>query len=125
MISKALTAAVALATLGILTLATAQESEQAGGQTKNLPKGLTADLGGGVMLELVLIPAGEFMMGSPDSDKGAAADEKPQHRVRITKPFYMGKYPVTQEQWVAVMARARTRATSRAEKPGGRDQLGR
>ena len=42
-------------------------------------------------------------MGSPDSDKDARDDEKPQHRVRITKPFYLGKYPVTQGQWEAVM----------------------
>jgi formylglycine-generating enzyme required for sulfatase activity len=43
-------------------------------------------------------------MGSPDSDKGRqVSDEKPQHRVRITKPFYLGKYLVTQEQWEAVM----------------------
>ena len=61
------------------------------------------DLGNGVKLEMVLIPAGEFLMGSPDSDNNAAADEKPQHRVRITKPFYLGKYLVTQEQWEAVM----------------------
>ena len=61
------------------------------------------DLGGGVKLEMVLIPAGEFLMGSPDSDKDADDDEKPQHRVRITKPFYLGKYLVTQEQWEAVM----------------------
>ena len=70
-------------------------------ETKEPPKELTVDLGGGVKLELVLIPAGEFLMGSPDSDKDA--DEKPQHRVRITKPFYLGKYLVTQEQWEAVM----------------------
>jgi endoglucanase len=72
-------------------------------KTKSPPKELTVDLGGGVKLEMVLIPAGEFMMGSPDSDKSAASDEKPQHRVRITKPFYLGKYPVTQEQWTALM----------------------
>jgi formylglycine-generating enzyme required for sulfatase activity len=71
--------------------------------TKGPPKELTVDLGGGVKLEMVLIPAGEFLMGSPDSDKDANADEKPQHRVRITKPFYLGKYLVTQEQWEAVM----------------------
>ena len=64
---------------------------------------ITFDLGNGIKLELVLIPAGEFMMGSPDSDKDASDDEKPQHRVRITKPFYLGKYLVTQEQWGAVM----------------------
>ena len=61
------------------------------------------DLGSGVKLEMVLIPAGEFLMGSPDSDNDASSDEKPQHRVRITKPFYLGKYLVTQEQWEAVM----------------------
>jgi formylglycine-generating enzyme required for sulfatase activity len=54
-------------------------------------------------MEMVLIPAGEFMMGSPESDKDAGGDEHPQHRVRITKPFYLGNYPVTQEQWEAVM----------------------
>ena len=42
-------------------------------------------------------------MGSPDSDKDVFPVEKPQHRVRITKPFYLGKYLVTQEQWQAVM----------------------
>jgi formylglycine-generating enzyme required for sulfatase activity/Tfp pilus assembly protein PilF len=68
-------------------------------------KELTVDLGNGVKLEMVLIPAGEFMMGSPDSDKDAIRVEKPQHRVRITKPFYLGKYLVTQEQWDAVMGK--------------------
>jgi formylglycine-generating enzyme required for sulfatase activity len=55
-------------------------------------------------MEFVLIPAGEFMMGS---DKGKNPDvddlETPQHRVRISKPFYLGKYEVTQAQWEAVM----------------------
>jgi formylglycine-generating enzyme required for sulfatase activity len=72
-------------------------------EPKQPPKELTVDLGKGVKLEMVLIPAGEFLMGSPDSDKLASIDEKPQHRVRITKPFYLGKYLVTQEQWQAVM----------------------
>jgi hypothetical protein len=62
---------------------------------ENLQSQIVIDLGGGVKLELLLIPAGEFMMGSPDSDKNATPDEKPQHRVRITKPFYLGKYLVT------------------------------
>jgi formylglycine-generating enzyme required for sulfatase activity len=46
-------------------------------------------------MKLTLIPAGEFMMGSPDFDPYASDDEKPQHRVRITRPFYLGVYPVT------------------------------
>jgi formylglycine-generating enzyme required for sulfatase activity len=103
MFRKATVASAVLAALGALTLATAQESNPAGGNTKSLPKEYTADLGGGVKMEMVLIPAGEFMMGSPDSDRSASNDEKPQHRVRITQPFYIGKYPVTQEQWTAIM----------------------
>jgi len=62
-------------------------------------KEITVDLGGGVKMEMVLIRPGSFMMGS---EKGAP-DEKPVHKVRITRPFYMGKYEVTQEQWQAVM----------------------
>ena len=72
-------------------------------ETKEPPKELTVDLGKGVKLELVLIPAGKFLMGSPDSDKDSFPFEKPQHRVRITKPFYLSKFLVTQEQWEAVM----------------------
>ena len=66
-------------------------------------KEITVDLGSGVKLEMVLVPAGEFQMGSPDSDIDADDREKPQHRVRITKPFYLGKYLVTQELWEAVI----------------------
>jgi len=54
-------------------------------------------------LVLGLIPAGEFMMGSPEDDKDAGPEEKPQHRVRITKPFYLGICEVTQAQYKAVM----------------------
>jgi formylglycine-generating enzyme required for sulfatase activity len=42
-------------------------------------------------------------MGAPDSDAEADKDEKPAHRVTISQPFYLGKYPVTQAQWEAVM----------------------
>jgi formylglycine-generating enzyme required for sulfatase activity len=45
------------------------------------------------------IPAGEFMMGSMDDDPAIRSNEKPYHKVRITKPFYMGIFPVTQEQF--------------------------
>ena len=52
--------------------------------------------------EMVLIPAGTFMMGSPESEKGRM-DKETQHKVTLTKPFYMGKYEVTQEQWFEIM----------------------
>jgi clan AA aspartic protease (TIGR02281 family) len=54
-------------------------------------------------MDLVLIPAGEFQMGSPDSDTDAQIDETPQHRVRITRPFYIGIYEVTQREYQRVM----------------------
>ena len=51
---------------------------------------------------LALIPAGEFQMGSPNSGEDASGDEKPQHLVRITQPFYLGVTEVTQAQYEAV-----------------------
>jgi formylglycine-generating enzyme required for sulfatase activity/serine/threonine protein kinase len=61
--------------------------------------GAPAEITNSIGMKLVLIPPGEFMMGSPDSDKDAYATEKPQHRVRITKRFYLGVTEVTQEQY--------------------------
>jgi formylglycine-generating enzyme required for sulfatase activity len=58
-----------------------------------------------VGMNLVLIPAGSFLMGSPDSDQDAQGNEKPQHPVRITRPFYLGVTEVTQEQYEAVIGR--------------------
>ncbi len=55
----------------------------------------------GVDIEFVQIPPGEFDMGSGSGNP----DEKPVHRVRISKAFEMGKCPVTQAQWEAVMGR--------------------
>ena len=64
----------------------------------------SVQLPGGVKLELVWIPPGEFLMGSPANEKDRSNDEGPQRRVRIAKGFWMGKYEVTQEQWAAVMS---------------------
>jgi formylglycine-generating enzyme required for sulfatase activity len=55
----------------------------------------TVDLGGGVKLELVRIPAGEFVMG----DEAGLPDERPRARVRIARPFRMGKLEVTNRQF--------------------------
>jgi formylglycine-generating enzyme required for sulfatase activity len=55
-----------------------------------------------IEMKLVLIPAGTFEMGGPDSDPDANSDEKPQHPVRITRPFYLGIHEVTQDQYRAV-----------------------
>ncbi|MGB7247685.1 MAG: SUMF1/EgtB/PvdO family nonheme iron enzyme [Phormidesmis sp.] len=61
----------------------------------------TQDLGGGVTLDMVAIPGGTFVMGSPPSEAERRDSEGPQHSVSVP-PFWLGKYPVTQAQWRAV-----------------------
>jgi formylglycine-generating enzyme required for sulfatase activity len=55
-------------------------------------------LGAGVGLEMVPIPAGEFLMGSPPDEPGWLENEGPQHRVRLA-PFSLARTPITQAQW--------------------------
>src|SRR5262249_14501883 len=50
-------------------------------------------------MKLKLIPAGEFLMGSPESDGDAFDVERPQHRVRIKNPFLLGMHQVTRGQF--------------------------
>ena len=54
-------------------------------------------------MEFVLIPAGSFMMGSDPNIEEGYDNERPLHKVTIAEPFYLGKYEVTQGQWVTVM----------------------
>ncbi len=61
---------------------------------------IVLDLGAGVEIELSAISAGSFAMG--DSTYGYS-NETPVHSVQITAPFYIGKYEITQAQWLAVM----------------------
>jgi formylglycine-generating enzyme required for sulfatase activity len=53
--------------------------------------------------ELVRIPPGELDLGSPDAEEGHQRNESPVRRVRITRPFYLGRFPVTQRQYVTLM----------------------
>ena len=64
--------------------------------------GLSGDITNSLGMKLKLIPAGEFLMGSPVGEAEREADEY-QHRVRITKPFYLGVYEVTQGEYERVM----------------------
>ena len=65
----------------------------------DLPVEITNSVG----MKFRLIPAGEFMMGANPGDDEAIDVEKPSHPVKITKPFYIGVYEVTQAQYEAVM----------------------
>ncbi len=61
----------------------------------------TEDLGNGITLDMVAIPSGKFLMGSPEGEGDES--EKPQHEVTV-QPFFMSKYLVTQAQWRVVAA---------------------
>ncbi|MCC6821152.1 MAG: SUMF1/EgtB/PvdO family nonheme iron enzyme [Verrucomicrobiota bacterium] len=65
-------------------------------------KKLAVEIAGASPMPLVLIPAGKFMMGSPETELFRKEDET-QHAVTITKPFYMAVYTVTVQQFAAAM----------------------
>ena len=53
-------------------------------------------------MEMIYVAPGSFTMGSPSSEDGHEDDET-QHRVTLTKGYWLGKYEVTQRQWESVM----------------------
>ena len=69
---------------------------------KESAKYFTEDLGNGVTLEMVEIPGGTFIMGSPESEAKRLSNEGPQHQVTVPS-FYMGKYELTQVQYQAII----------------------
>lgn len=65
---------------------------------KRRNKCLHEELGEGIKLTLMLIPAGEFLMGAPEGEPESQGDECSQHPVKL-ESFLLGRYPVTQAQW--------------------------
>jgi formylglycine-generating enzyme required for sulfatase activity len=51
--------------------------------------------------EMIIVPTGNFRMGSPETEKDRSADEGPQHKVAIAKPFAVSKFELTFAQWDA------------------------
>jgi uncharacterized protein (TIGR02996 family) len=74
-----------------------------------------------VGMDLVLIRPGTFWMGSPLDEDGRYPDEGPRHRVRVTRPFYLGRFPVTQEQYERVTGQQPSNFRTGA---GGADLVG-
>ena len=64
----------------------------------------TIALPGDAEMKMIYCPPGEFMMGSPESEEGRC-DAEVLHHVELTKGFWLGKYPVTQRQWLSVMGK--------------------
>ena len=67
--------------------------------------GTQVEITNSIGMKLVLVPPGEFLMGTPgtDAENGTMNGERPQHRVRISKPFFLGVFPVTQIEYRRVM----------------------
>jgi eukaryotic-like serine/threonine-protein kinase len=90
------------------------------GKIVDRPKGraalFTEKLGGEVGLTMVKIPAGKFVMGSPDTEQGRSRDESPQHQVTIPE-FYLGQTLVTKSQWQAIMGDNRSVAKNDGKLP--------
>lgn len=70
---------------------------------QKLPLTKRVEMGAGIVLDLTLIPAGQFNMGSVPSEDGSDKTEYPQHEVVISRPFYLGQYEITEEQYKAIM----------------------
>jgi len=69
--------------------------------------------------DLVLIPKGEFLMGSLEREPGSKPDERPQHRVTVDSPFYMGVYEVTNEQFRRFVSSSRYSTEAEKSDIGG------
>lgn len=79
--------------------AKAEQQARTAAKRQEFPREFTNSVG----IEFVLIEPGTFQMGSPATEPGWDDSEGPVHTVTISKPFYLGKYEVTQEQWQVVM----------------------
>ena len=116
--------------------AQAKKHQQAWADYLGVPVERDFDLGDGVKLTMVLIPPGEFMMGSTEEEQkrfvedaeavnndwaaGAIPNEGPQHCVRITKPFYLGRYEVTRGQFREFVKETQYKTDAERDGKGGR-----
>ncbi|RMG74760.1 MAG: formylglycine-generating enzyme family protein [Bacteroidetes bacterium] len=73
------------------------------GLAQPAPDTLQIPLPGAPPLSFTRIPAGSFLMGSPEDEAGRDGDESPQREVTFSAAFYLGTFEVTQAQWLAVM----------------------
>jgi len=108
--------------------ALSQGTEAPARPAKPLITEMIIDLGDNITMKLVRIPAGRFLMGSPPNEQGRNADEgvapadakggKTQVEVTISKPFYMGVYEVTVDQYKQFSSKGDKRGTIKTWGPG-------
>ncbi|WP_342624966.1 formylglycine-generating enzyme family protein [Pseudomonas alkylphenolica] len=68
--------------------------------------------------EMLVLPAGSFMMGTPDDEVGRQPDEGPLHQVTFAKPFAIGRYPVTAGEWSAYLRESGVKIADGDTRPG-------
>ncbi|MEQ8847465.1 formylglycine-generating enzyme family protein [Botrimarina sp.] len=97
-------AAAAVGVIVAVAIAPASGNEATAGGPAELAVRVAPDrVAPDCVINLVLIPAGEFRMGSSPAEPSRDPDEGPRHPVRLSKSFYLGKHEVTQALWTAVM----------------------
>ena len=79
-------------------------------RVRYFPERLEKDL----VIQMILVPGGVFVMGSPEDESGRNGDEGPQHEVEVA-PFFMGRYLVTQSQWRFVVGLPQVRRRLRSD----------
>jgi formylglycine-generating enzyme required for sulfatase activity len=89
----------------VFDAAQARQRQLAAAADVGLPAELAVPLGAGLALELLLVPPGDFVMGSAPQELRRAADEH-LHRVRHEQPFYLGRFELTEQQWFLLTGRA-------------------
>lgn len=71
-----------------------------------------------INMKFILIPAGQFLMGASPGEYGSQVGESPQHEVEITRPYYLGMFPVLQREFDAVMGSTENRSYYRSSDAG-------
>jgi len=89
-------------------IVTLTETGQEAGRVPGSAQAFDEILGASATLEMVAVPGGAFRMGSAESPDGKESKESPAHDVQV-RPFFMGRTPITQDQWRCVAAMPQVR----------------
>jgi formylglycine-generating enzyme required for sulfatase activity len=90
------------ATLSRYTSAIGKKAKWQAVLNRRKAKCVAIELGEGLTIDLVAIPGGKFLIGSPETEAERGIEESPQQEI-IVPPFLLGRYPITQAQWQALM----------------------
>ncbi len=96
---------------------------QSGGDGPNATERKNQKVVNSIGMQFIRIPAGEFLMGAPEAEKGHGENEVPQHRVKISRPFWLGVHEVTQIEYEQVMGYHDSDSHRSSANRGGKNRL--